>query len=50
MANAIKVKRHGQTLFSMEVVLETGSKERWYYQREETAHGVSYSMVEREDI
>lgn len=43
-----KIERDGD-FFVMTVQHEDGHKEEWTYTREETASGVSYSMVGRED-
>jgi hypothetical protein len=48
MPKTIKITQHGSQ-FTMLVELESGHKERWTYQREETNIGVNYVMIDRED-
>jgi hypothetical protein len=48
MGKILKVKKDGDQVV-MTVLLESGSKEKWTYEREETSAGFSYLQVSRED-
>jgi hypothetical protein len=49
MGKILEIERNGDN-GTITVQLASGHKERWEYQRVETSTGISYIMVDREDL